>query len=73
MKKYINIKTATALAVASIALFSITGCSITDKDLTVSKPDPAYTEQTARAIHDGAGLLAGALIAAAFIRGIMNK
>ena len=67
------IKLTAILVVGSGVLLGVTGCSITDKDLTVSKPDPAYTEQTARAIHDGAGLLAGALIAAAFIRGIMNK
>ena len=73
MKKTSKLKTATALAVASIGLFYITGCSVTDKDITVSKPDPAYTEQTARAIHDGAGLLAGAILVAAIIRGVMNK
>ena len=60
-------------ALAAVTLFCNTGCSVTDKDITVSKPDPAYTEQTARAIHDGAGLLAVAILVAAIIRGVMNK
>lgn len=60
---------ALALVVVSAFLF-LAACT---HEPEVAEATAKYTEQTARAIIEGSWKIAGAIVFAAFIRGMLNK